>query len=84
MSDVPAPRARWKAVVFRHETLLLAVLVAEWCYFNAVGARFGTLDNTYDIVRHSVEFGLLALVMTWIPRVPCNWYSSIPVAPIVP
>jgi len=64
MSAAPAPRARWKAVVFRHETLLLAVLVAEWCYFNAVGARFGTLDNTYDIVRHSVEFGLLALVMT--------------------
>jgi ribose/xylose/arabinose/galactoside ABC-type transport system permease subunit len=64
VSAAPFPRARWKAVVFRHETLLLAVLVAEWCYFNAVGANFGHLDNTYDIVRHSVEFGLLALVMT--------------------
>ena len=63
-SAAPTPRPRWKAVLFRHETLLLAVLVAEWCYFNAVGARFGTLDNTYDIIRHSVEFGLLALVMT--------------------
>ena len=27
-------------------------------------AGFGTLDNTFDIVRHSVEIGLLALAMT--------------------
>jgi len=63
MSSAPASH-RWRAALFRHETLLLALLATEWCYFNAVGAHFGTLDNTYDIVRHSVEFGLLALVMT--------------------
>ncbi len=44
--------------------LLLLVLLAEWCCFAAVGRRFGTLDNTFDILRHSVEIGLLALVMT--------------------
>jgi ribose/xylose/arabinose/galactoside ABC-type transport system permease subunit len=60
----PAPAARWKSVAYRHETVLLAVLVAEWCYFDAVGVNFSTLDNTYDILRHSVEIGLLALVMT--------------------
>jgi ribose/xylose/arabinose/galactoside ABC-type transport system permease subunit len=54
----------WKGILLRHETVLLMVLVLEWFYFNSVGRRFGTLDNTYDIVRHSVEIGLLALVMT--------------------
>ncbi len=56
--------AGWKSVLFRHETVLLVVLVLEWLYFNSVGRRFGTLDNTFDIIRHSVEIGLLALVMT--------------------
>lgn len=54
----------FKSVLFRHETILLIVLVLEWFYFNSVGPRFGSLDNTFDIVRHSVEIGLLALVMT--------------------
>ena len=40
------------------------MLVAEWFYFNAVGRNFGTLDTSFDILRHSVEIGLLALVMT--------------------
>src|SRR6266705_3135635 len=54
----------WKSVAFRHETVLFFVLVAEWFYFNSVGSRFGSLDNTFDILRHSVEIGLLALAMT--------------------
>jgi ribose/xylose/arabinose/galactoside ABC-type transport system permease subunit len=44
--------------------VLFVVLVVEWLYFNSVGPRFHSLDNTFDIVRHSVEIGLLALVMT--------------------
>ena len=52
------------ALLFRHETILLLVLLAEWFYFNSVGRRFGTVDNTFDIMRHSAEIGLLALVMT--------------------
>src|ERR1051326_4230072 len=52
------------AVLFRHETILLLVVLGEWFYFHSVGRRFGTLENTYNIVRHSVEIGLLALVMT--------------------
>src|SRR5204862_232255 len=54
----------WRAILLRHETVLLLVLAFEWSYFNSVGPRFGTLDNTFDIVRHSAEIGLLALVMT--------------------
>jgi rhamnose transport system permease protein len=48
----------------KHETILLAVVIAEWFYFNSVGAHFGSIDNTFDIIRHSVEIGLLGLVMT--------------------
>src|SRR5436190_10160483 len=54
----------WKSALLRHETILFFVLVAEWLCFNSVGPRFGSLDNTFDILRHSVEIGLLALVMT--------------------
>jgi rhamnose transport system permease protein len=54
----------WTSVVFRHETVLLLVVALEWFFFNSVGRRFGTLDNNFDILRHSVEIGLLALAMT--------------------
>ncbi|HUS33914.1 MAG TPA: ABC transporter permease [Verrucomicrobiae bacterium] len=48
----------------RHETALLALLIFEVIYFCVAGRRFGTADNISNIVRHSVEIGLLALVMT--------------------
>lgn len=51
-------------ILLRHETVLLFVVVVEWLVFNSIGPRFGTLDNNFDILRHSVEIGLLALVMT--------------------
>jgi ribose/xylose/arabinose/galactoside ABC-type transport system permease subunit len=53
-----------RSTVAKHEAILLLVVIGEWFYFNSVGAHFGALDNTFDIVRHSVEIGLLALVMT--------------------
>src|SRR6516165_6088943 len=53
-----------KSLLFRHETILLLVLILEWLYFNSVGRHFADRDNTWDILRHSVEIGLLALVMT--------------------
>src|SRR6267378_1773212 len=59
-----SPFSKVKAALFRHETILLVVLLAEWFYFDSVGRRFGSLDNTFDFLRHSVEIGLLALVMT--------------------
>lgn len=48
----------------RHETILLLVLVLEVLLFNAIGRRFLTADNIANIVRQSVEIGLLALVVT--------------------
>lgn len=63
---MPAPSSHsgWRSTLFRHESILLVLLVAEWLYFNSVGRNFGTLDNTCDLVRHSAEIGLLALAMT--------------------
>jgi rhamnose transport system permease protein len=57
-------KSPWKSILLRHETVLLLILTAEWSFFSAAGHNFGTLDNTFDIIRHSVEIGLLALVMT--------------------
>jgi ribose/xylose/arabinose/galactoside ABC-type transport system permease subunit len=57
-------RHGWKSTLLRHKTILVLVLAAEWFYFNSVGRNFGSIDNTYDIFRHSVEIGLLALAMT--------------------
>jgi rhamnose transport system permease protein len=52
--------------------ILAIVLVAEWLYFfftattekRGVTFGFGALDSQFDILRHTVEIGLLALVMT--------------------
>lgn len=54
----------WKSSLLQHETVLVAVVLLEWFYFNSVGPRFGSLDNTFDLIRHSVEIGLLALALT--------------------
>src|SRR6266545_8209201 len=54
----------WRCAILRHETVLLAVLALEWICFSWVGPRFASVDNAFDIVRHSVEIGLLALAMT--------------------
>src|SRR6266404_861941 len=59
-----AQPSNWKSIWFRHETVLFAILIIECLVFNSVGRHFGSLDNSYDILRHSVEIGLLALVMT--------------------
>src|SRR5438046_1081561 len=56
--------SEWKSLLLRHETALLLVVAIEWLCFNAIGPRFGTLDNNFDILRHSVEIGLLATAMT--------------------
>jgi len=63
-AEQPRQTREWKLALFRHETILFLVLAIEWLYFNSVGPRFGTYDNSCDILRHSVEIGLLAFVMT--------------------
>ena len=69
----PSHSSGWKALLWRHETLLLAVLVVEWLFFYHYGTTtnrrgmivgFGTMDRQFDILRHSCEIGLLALALT--------------------
>lgn len=69
----PAKPRDWKALLLRHETILLFVLIAEWLFFYYAGTTtnrrgvvvgFGTLDRQFDILRHSCEIGLLALALT--------------------
>jgi ribose/xylose/arabinose/galactoside ABC-type transport system permease subunit len=64
MASIENRSSGWKRIFFRHETILVCVLLVEILYFNSVGPRFGTVDNAFDIIRHTVEIGLLALVMT--------------------
>src|SRR5580658_7503294 len=49
---------------FRQEIVLIALILVECACFHAAGPRFATVDNACDILRHSVEVGLLALAMT--------------------
>jgi len=57
----PAPF--FKTLLACPEAVLFFVLVAELVFFSAVGRNFNTADNFANIVRHSAEIGLLALVM---------------------
>jgi ribose/xylose/arabinose/galactoside ABC-type transport system permease subunit len=54
----------WKAFFLRFETLLFAVLLAEIIIFSSTAENFATSGNALEIIRLSVELGLLALVMT--------------------
>lgn len=63
----------WTQWLFRHEVLLLVILIVEWCVFYYFGTSvnrrgvtvgFGTIDRQFDILRHSCEIGLLALALT--------------------
>jgi rhamnose transport system permease protein len=62
--EAAAKPSAWKAALLRHETVLLLVLLAEVIFFNSVGRNFGTPANVANIVRQSVEIGLLALALT--------------------
>ena len=52
-----------KIAFFRHELVLALLLVAEIVFFQSTGRNFGTPDNLANLVRHSVEIGLLALAL---------------------
>jgi len=73
MSTSTTNQSKWKSLLLRPETLLLAVLVVEWLLFYHFGTStnrrgvvvgFGTMARQFDILRHSCEIGLLALALT--------------------
>jgi ribose/xylose/arabinose/galactoside ABC-type transport system permease subunit len=55
---------RRRVLRLSQEWILLGILAAECTYFASIGPRFATLDNVFDILRHSVEVGMLALALT--------------------
>ncbi|HEU5021932.1 MAG TPA: substrate-binding domain-containing protein [Bryobacteraceae bacterium] len=48
----------------RGEWILLAALAVEIAIFTAIAQNFFTLDNFFEVVRFSVELGLLSIAMT--------------------
>jgi ribose/xylose/arabinose/galactoside ABC-type transport system permease subunit len=48
----------------RHELLLLALILVEVAYFAVTGAHFLSLGNAGEVLRASVEIGLLSLALT--------------------
>lgn len=64
MAATPHPAPKWKTLLLRFETLLLVVLIAEVIIFASMAENFSTTGNALEILRLSVELGLLALVMT--------------------
>jgi rhamnose transport system permease protein len=57
-------RPSWKSLLLRHETILLVIVLLEFVFFHFASRFFFTSANVANILRHSVEIGLLALVMT--------------------
>lgn len=63
MTAATSSQPSWKRILLRHEAVLLVVLAIEIGFFQSAGRNFGTAENISNIVRHSAEIGLLALVM---------------------
>src|SRR5215831_15736754 len=48
----------------RSEWILIAALLAEVAIFSAIGSNFFSVGNLFEIVRLSIELGLLAVGLT--------------------
>ena len=58
-------RRPWRDVCFPNGEWVLALALAlEIAIFAAIGENFFTLANFFEVVRLSVELGLLALALT--------------------
>ncbi|HTS60811.1 MAG TPA: substrate-binding domain-containing protein [Candidatus Acidoferrales bacterium] len=61
----PSEHRSWRQRCFPNgEWVLVLALAAEIAIFSAIGERFFTLENFFEIVRLSVELGLIGLAMT--------------------
>jgi rhamnose transport system permease protein len=61
MASPPPARPSWLA---NSQGVLAALLVAEVAVFGTIGTNFFSLANAFEVVRLSVEIGLLAVAMT--------------------
>src|SRR5258708_40339526 len=61
----PAAHRPWRERLFPNgEWALLLALVLEVTIFSAIGENFFTWGNFFEMIRFSVELGLLALALT--------------------
>lgn len=54
----------WLKLIAAPERILAVLLVFEIVIFSVLGTNFLTRDNAFEVVRFSVEIGLLALALT--------------------
>ena len=47
-----------------HQRVLAILLAIEVAIFSGVGTRFASVDNFFEVLRLSVELGLLAVALT--------------------
>ncbi len=62
MASVPAPSPSIR--LEPAQAILLVLLAAEVALFSAIGTNFLTLGNGFEVLRLSVEIGLLAVALT--------------------
>src|SRR6516225_9198971 len=62
---LPTTKQTWRERLFpNYEGVLLLTLLVECAVFIAVGKNFLTSVNAFEVLRSSVEIGLLALALT--------------------
>ena len=49
---------------YSHEAVLAFILALEIAIFSAIGTNFLSVDNAFEVMRLSVELGILALALT--------------------
>src|SRR2546430_15380452 len=57
-------KERWGAFLAGGEWILLLALLGEIAVFSATATNFFTLGNFFEVIRFSVELGLLAAALT--------------------
>ena len=61
----PVARRHWRERWFPNgEWILLLTLLAEIALFAVIGQNFFTTENFFEVIRFSVELGLLAIALT--------------------
>src|SRR5713101_1150577 len=58
------PAATGLRLTATHQGLLALLLAVEVGVFAVIGTNFATLGNSFEVLRLSVEIGLLALALT--------------------
>jgi ribose transport system permease protein/AI-2 transport system permease protein len=62
--ELPSWRERLAAAVSQRETVILALLVVEFCAFSVFADGFATSSNLANVLRNATELGLIAAGMT--------------------